>query len=902
MSGRSAYVRKEKTRTKDASTPASEGEKQLPDKLLGVGDSQSSLPSSRQLSQHMPEVPFRSQNNEISTTQTNGSNGSDDLAYARVRKPHIPIIDISGIEKSSFRTAMDRKSEEARKGLSSLFRKKNKKGDDSVNRGSEHDYRPFTAGATSRPDSDELDSAAPSTMLKRARSQHLNDAGSTPPLIGEPPPVPPRGPQLNRWMGNGRPVKPWNKLRKDPELWDPNGDTLIFFGHEGQAQKGPPSFRLSSSVLEQTESRFLVSLLREGSIDDGNNFGMPPSPNSSPGMRQSLVIQEERPRHPTPPMSEGSICGPGGVPDGQISYEIFFPVPRDATITEILRHQVTTRNVFALLYQASLAGLNLYQALNDLHQRLELYMPDEMDAAGMLIDYVVSKGLDDVRNDPATAAALLAWSESSHVRWEEGWREAYVHSCGMYYRLENSPDFHNISPITRALLERASLDVHERVQSCEARFTDFDFGDMWPVMSSHPPPARAAFERLRKFFHQHYRAAYTQWPPAPREGLEQWLSRDLVQELQKDFGALYDYLVNREVVWDCVEERSGRKWNIVHPANRGFDADSQDLPFTDILVAFDNRNRFPHIPHPYPLVPESIPIRSDFKENFYRASKKSNKPAEDKMAERKAALAYTESTNIYLLGSDFVHNNLVEAFVRFEKSDCAGVIDPYAARRGRWVLIYGILQTLASISVDTPNLRYTSDVAYHLNPRLRGTPPWKGANQNMVEASHVGSHCWTVRDSWQPEVAAAGVRRLTLGTTSKRSSALSITSSDAGSLMRSASDSVSRISSVGRRSNGRRENNDTSYSGYAPDEWPIREESSRERARSRSRPNMEYAHRSAVGRKRHSIFPNPPSYTSEDRVEYTMRTREQKEPLPLPQTDQNYLIRDFDDDSFGGEL
>jgi hypothetical protein len=529
-------------------------------------------------------------------------------------------------------------------------------------------------------------------------------------------------------------------------------------------------------------------------------------------------------------LSENSI-----VPyDGQISYEIYFPAPLNQSKTDTIRHQVTTRNVFALLYQASLVGLNLYQALNDLQQRLETYMPRDIDAAGMIIEYIMAKGIDDVRENPSVAAAVLAWSETQAVRWEEGWREAYVHSAGMYSRLEATADFKFVTPITRALLERASLEIQVRVQSCEDRLSDFDFRDMWPMMSSQPPPARSSFERLRKFFTQYYLDAFGIWPPAAPAGEEQWLTRNLTQKLQKDFGALYDYLVNREVTWDCSEERSGRKWNIVHAGNRSFDADTFDLPFTDLLVAFDNRHKYPHIPHPYPLVPDSIPVKNS-KDNLFKASKKTPKP-DDKIAEKRAALAYTESTNIYLLGSDFVNNDMVDAFVRFEKADRAAEVDPFAARRGRWVLIYGILQTLASVSVDTPNLRHTDDVSYHLNPRLRGTPPWRGAQQNMEEANHVGSYCWTIRDTWRveplvmsnsrPENPMAGHMSQTM---SVMSSAPSYNESEAGS----SKAPFSPASSKSRRKNRLTNNSDnsaTNYSGYGPgiekvDEWPIRDES-----------------------------------------------------------------------------
>jgi hypothetical protein len=453
-------------------------------------------------------------------------------------------------------------------------------------------------------------------------------------------------------------------------------------------------------------------------------------------------------------------------------------------------------------------------------------MPPEIDAAGMIIDYLITKGIDDVRENPAMATAILAWSESQGVRWEEGWREAYVHCAGMYNRLDTTPDYRYVTPITRALLERASLEVQVRVQSCEDRLSDFDFLDMWPPLQSGNPPSRTAFERLRKFFLQYYRDSYGSWPPSAPHGHEQWLTRNLAQKLQSDFSALYDYFVNRDVAWDCSEERSGRKWNLVNVGDKSFQADTADLPFTDIVIAFDNLNKYPHIPHPYPLVPDLVPQRSDSKENLVKA-KKSAKPQEDKMAERKAALAYTESTNIYLLGSEFVNNDLVEAFVKFEKGDRAGDADPYAARRGRWVLIYGILQTLASVSVDTPNMRYINDVSYHVNPRLRGTPPWKGANQNVEEASHVGSHCWTIRATWQQREAPPVIMGRRKPQLSIRSSAAaSSASSDAESSLRSPT--VANMSTKSKRSH-RKDNEVGQSNGYVPgvdkvDEWPIKEE------------------------------------------------------------------------------
>jgi hypothetical protein len=491
---------------------------------------------------------------------------------------------------------------------------------------------------------------------------------------------------------------------------------------------------------------------------------------------------------------------------------MYFPTPLNVARVDQLRHHVTTRNVFALLYHASLVGLSLYQALFDLHSRLEAYMPPEADNVGTILNYLSARGIDDVRNDPDTAVSLLAWSEGSEVRWEEGWRESFLHCAGMYPRIEGCSDFKHLTPITRALLERAYLETQLRVQAAEERLAEFQYGDMWPASvamtaSSSGPvtssPAKGAADRLQKFFVQHYSQKFGQWPPVTAwQGQEAsvmgqlagdangdedtWLTRTVAQTLQKDFSALYDYLVDRDIVWDESETRSSRKWMMVSKSgNRGFEADSPDIPVTDMLIEFDNKLRFPHIPHPYALVPESVPLAAtnssaSGKDGLFGGVRSGRKASatgsgigsvgaansRSGALERRIQLAYTEATNMCLLGSDFTHSDLIDAFSKFEKADKVGDLDPSVARRGRWVLIYGILQTLASVSVDAPNVRYRDHVPYHLSPRLRGArlPPWRtavpqhnnGSKQyphhdttgSMNEAAHELSYCWTVPRTW----------------------------------------------------------------------------------------------------------------------------------------------------------
>ncbi|KAI0399081.1 hypothetical protein F4802DRAFT_71850 [Xylaria palmicola] len=692
-----------------------------------------------------------------------GQGPMPDYAYARARKPVLKTEDVSGIERSGFRSAVDKKSDGIRKGLTKAFTLglKKKKEVQLPDRA--------PSSATLRPhyyDADDYEigelPALPPPKPPAGMRDVDHQLGLSPPPSSKLPPIPPStAPPIKRWIGAGRSVQKWNKLRKDPELWDPNGDVLVYLGRKDQPERPNPSFRLSSHIIEATESRFLVTLLREGSTeDDYAQINLPPSPVGAPPMlRHNGYVQSGQ---ATPPVSEENAHADI---DGQISYEMYFPTPPNLTKAEAHRHAITTRNVFALLYHASLVGLSLFQALQDLLDRLDAYMEPDADNIGSILNYLSARGIDDARNDPETAVSMLAWSETPEVRWEEGWREAFLHCAGMYSRLEGCADFRHLTPITRALLERACLETQLRVQAAEERLVAFAFTDAWGPAPSGT--AKAAAERLQQFFISHYAKTYGTWPPAESgarttDGEEMWLTRTVAQLLQKDFGALYDYLVNRDIVWDESETRSSRKWMMVSDSgNKSFEADTDDLPLTDLLIEFDNRMRFPHIPHPYPLVPDSIPPATSPGPGSSRDKGKKDKNAkpvtDGRTLERRIQLAYTEATNIYNLGSEFAQSDLIESFVKFEKTDQLGAVDPFCARRGRWVLIYAVLQTLASVSVDAPNARYKDGVSYHLSPRLKGTrtPPWKGVSSTTLEAAHELSHCWAAPRTWNSATDSA---------------------------------------------------------------------------------------------------------------------------------------------------
>ncbi|KAJ4292912.1 hypothetical protein N0V88_005574 [Collariella sp. IMI 366227] len=791
MSGRSAYVRKKATEPKSGDRTGSRGRAKS---SASSGNSTingypiATIPSPRHQRDWHANVPHHAAQHYGGPSgmgfegrgegyTSRAYRPPNDFAYGRARRPTLNTEDTSTIEKSGLRSALDKRSDEVRKGLAKAFTFKKK--DKKVDHLDGFDFRCESSatvrpghGVGIRPESQNPgQGATPSHAVSQGSPQDLDISWLTPGAMGsrssstsEMHGVPP----IKRWVGAGRPAQRWNKLRKDPELWDPNGDVLIFLGPKDEAQHMKPSFRLSSHIIEATESRYLLTLLRQGSTEE--DVHIPPSPAGAPLMLHRHGQQQLTPGgfgrggQPTPPGSEVSSQWDM---EGQISYEMYLPAPSNMAPLEQLRHHITTRNVFALLYHASLVGLSLYQALTELTFRLESYMTPGNDNVGMILDYLSARGMDDVRNDPETAVSLLTWSERSEVRWEEGWRESFLHCAGMYSQLELSADSNHITPITRALLERGSLETQLRVQAAEERLATFQYGDMWPpavaiTASTSGPiataPAKAAMDRLQQFLVQYYAHEFGSWPPpVPQDptGTETdaeddvWLTRTVAQLLQGDFAALYDYLVSRDIVWDESETRSSRKWMMVSQGgNRGFDADTPDLPITDMLIEFDNKHR------------TGSTIGSGSAGGIFgtKSSKKglanpgANASGRSGATERRVQLAYTEATNICILNSDFTHSSLVDAFSRFEKADSISDVDPSTARRGRWVLIYGVLQTLATVSVDSPTVRYADGVSYHLSPRLKGArlPPWKTAPSRFdsQEAVHELSHCWTIPLTW----------------------------------------------------------------------------------------------------------------------------------------------------------
>lgn len=319
----------------------------------------------------------------------------------------------------------------------------------------------------------------------------------------------------------------------------------------------------------------------------------------------------------------------------------------------------------------------------------------------------------------------------------------FVHSVGMYEELSTLQESADISLPTTAHLDRAHLEVQARIHEAEDRLSMFYFDDAHFSQEDLSPTVRAASVRFRKFLRQFYEKEYQTWPiRRAQAGL--WLDRIAVRRLQDDFNALYEYIVDRKVEWSGDDESENRKTRALLKSvdALNFGLDGEDIRMLGVFQNSDCRLNASHIPHPYPLLPTSLTAPQPVKKSVFGGKKK------DKVRESRIAHAYAEASNASELNREHTENDLLKAFVLFEKADQPGDVDPREARRERWIIIYCVLQTLVGISVDVPNLSFNGDVDYFLNTRLQGLPPWSPTDKIFIDASREQSHCWMTARSW----------------------------------------------------------------------------------------------------------------------------------------------------------
>ncbi|KAF2476439.1 uncharacterized protein BDR25DRAFT_339446 [Lindgomyces ingoldianus] len=601
------------------------------------------------------------------------------------------------------------------------------------------------------------------------------------------------------WEGGESGLRPYGGFEYDEHMQ--SGNVLIYFTEEQVSEDRPvPQIRADLETLEKSGSTWLSNALLYGRIDDNEDeWTLPGSPESSvgpsqfpgAGQGQRRMLGPTSPGGRSPPpfnidqayyrgtMSETSSRNPSYYPPGSglaghlspppsnrpnettPTHELWFTAPAHLRTPQAQRlHHVAVRNFIAMLHNKPIVGADLFEMLSTLQPEIQvMYDLDHTEqsrttprerSVQMITQYLTSHGLDDMRNSIKLALGLLAWSEQESVKWRQGYLESFVHLAGiMSPQIEDLPDFKRLSIVTRRNLGIAAKTLQLQILETEEKLATFDFADLW---EDTPKAIGGAvyqnYNGFRAFLVDYYTKIYGNWPP--NQG-KSWLNRKMVLGLQEDFGSLYDYLVNRDVIWDSREERPGKKWKLVNRCTEDFSPDFPDLALTDMLVSFDNRHGYLHIPHPYPLLPREVPqIKSPQKRSFFSGLKKSKVDTKkDEKAHLQLSIVFSDATNIEKLDVSFNGSTLIDQFERFELSADLKSVTPREARLGRWVLLYGILQVLSELSVDIQGLKWTEGVRYFLCTDLKRCPDWVTNGQaEYMEASQQRSWCW--QRSWDP--------------------------------------------------------------------------------------------------------------------------------------------------------
>lgn len=453
------------------------------------------------------------------------------------------------------------------------------------------------------------------------------------------------------------PLTQTSLVNLDEYLTDPAQGTIDDFPQPPET----PDIRAQRLTLQSGHSRMgsdqmTWSLDGQTAIDStpgrrGGSIRVPPSISETTTLGQDSARNEEQPAESR---------------ETEITHEIWFRAPSHIKRPDIQRrHHMATRNYLALLYGLPVVGNDFYEMLSDLQNVMDTYyelneLSERWDSTQIIIQYLQQRQLDDVRSDMSAALCLLAWAEQPNVNWDAGYIEAFTHAVGMWTpRTPDMKEYKNLSQVTRHKLQQANNSVQLKLIEAEESLERFSFHELWyvdGVDESHP--AKKSFDSFREWLYYFHAKHYNQWPPS-RRGQERWMTGELCQRLQKDFGNLYDYLVDRDITWDASEERHTRKWEMLNIKTETiFEADSPGLPLTTMFIGFDSSQRHDHIPHPYPLLPTSntpAATKTDDKKKKLFGLKKAKEVAAipDPKAQFQLALAFNGATNINRLGTDF---------------------------------------------------------------------------------------------------------------------------------------------------------------------------------------------------------------------------------------------------------
>ncbi|TFA98219.1 hypothetical protein CCMA1212_010077 [Trichoderma ghanense] len=495
-----------------------------------------------------------------------------------------------------------------------------------------------------------------SNSVRRARGLSIGEDGRLAPL--------------RRWDGASKTCRDWDGLRRDPDIWERNGNCLIHLYAKGDSKRGP-SFKLPFTALL---SAGCLPLIEKFLVLD------------SLASRTPQEIERWDQLHP------------------RSTAELYIPAPPHATEKQAQLYHLSFRNLFAWVLGRPMVGGSLASALVALLHSMREFRSSPASNVDDLLTYMRHAHYLNMAEEPVHAAAVLHLAETFQL--SDLYRRAFVHCVGMHDRLFGTSEYQLISAASRALVRRARLEVNAMLQQTANRLRSFLDEELSEAKMGIPAATRAHLDRFRSFLLAFYSAKFGRYPPRS-------FKASLLRTMAEDFDALYELLV------DSNYTVSG----VMPPTAVGGICTEQ------LVQTFDENNQFEPLPHPLPLLP-----RLESSHDGLRCLSKLpfvEKLTAGQRQDTVAALIMASNWTERCFRNDLVQayrryeEDAVLSPSKAEKSERMSLLE---ARKVRWVLIYAVHQVLRCATQEPAEVR-GEEASYHLAASMKGTPPWASASQ-----------------------------------------------------------------------------------------------------------------------------------------------------------------------------
>ncbi|RMZ89215.1 hypothetical protein DV736_g3544, partial [Chaetothyriales sp. CBS 134916] len=546
---------------------------------------------------------------------------------------------------------------------------------------------------------------------------------------------------FRRWDGRHRVTTDWLNVFNEPELQCPSGDVLVYLREPGQSSRGP-ALRIHS---DKVRAKGFGTLL--------NRCVSLPS---------------------LPTLSSCILNNCSGCLAHAPAKELYIPAPQGYGLDATFDHHITTRNFFAWLYDLPLAGRTLGWSLRALTTRMDAYRPNSKDKnLADVIAFAETQRYLDFRECVDHALAALSFAE--YLQIEDLWIDAFTHCVGLAHRsLRESMEYELVSERSKRLISDGRVDLEAKLDRVMRSISNFFEDNLTRDFRGLPQIAREHMDRFRSFLHSYYIEKYGFWPPPNFH--QETVQKEIYQSIHTDFRKLYQHLA------DPKSALLGTDPDIA--ANTG-------VYTLQSIRQFDTKYHHRPLPLSLPMLPcadsvEIAPTPKLRKLHSWNPIAKRKMAREHRNARRVQALIDSSNRDWMIM-----NDSLVRRFSEFEAESALDILEPVSledGRKVRWIVIYSILQILASV-IDTPQqVRNGDGLSYSLCCRTPDCLPW------LSEAQSAFADEWASKQNIKPDVS------FTHTNATKKTPDWSLTRRTTIALPRQSADRTSILRSVSRRS------------------------------------------------------------------------------------------------------